>query len=84
MLTKIPSSTEDSNKEMHISWAVNQQITYIFLQSLRNSGTGSWIERKKDKLQLLFCSVIWLGQTKVECDKRLLNFKELTQSRISE
>lgn len=30
ILTNIPFSIEDNNKEMHISWAVNQEITYVF------------------------------------------------------
>lgn len=49
MLTKIPSSTEDSNKEMHISWAVNQQITYIFFtvpEEFRN-----WVMDREEKGQ---------------------------------
>lgn len=52
MLTKIPSSIEDSNKEMHISWAVNQEITYIF-----NSHSGvpeefrNWVMDREEKGQ---------------------------------
>lgn len=72
---------------MHISWAVNQEITYIFNshrspKGIQELGHGS--KGKKDEQQLLFCNFIWLGQTKVEHENWPLNFKEWTQFGTSE
>lgn len=51
MLTKIPSSIEDSNKEMHISWAVNQEITYILTVTGVSEEFRNWVMDREEKGQ---------------------------------